>query len=65
MKFQTRSLAKEIKPALINREWIPIDGKNVLISARLNVRKHTVEIDIKYGDGIIKNNLSLFKKHVV
>ena len=37
-----------------NREWIPIDGKNRLISARLNVRTHTVEIDIKYGDGIIE-----------
>jgi len=47
-------LGKEIKPALINREWIPIDGKNGLISARLNVRTHTVEIDIKYGDGIIQ-----------
>ena len=28
--------------------------KHGLISARLNVRKHTVEIDIKYGDGIIE-----------
>ena len=47
-------MAKEIKLALINREWIPIDGKNGLISARLNVRKHIVAIDIKYEDGIIE-----------
>ena len=53
-EISDESLAKEIKLALINREWIPIDGKNGLISARLNVRKHTVEIDIKYGDGIIE-----------
>ena len=39
---------------MIKREWIPIDGKNGLISARLNVRKHTVEIGNKYGDGIIE-----------
>ena len=51
-------LAKDIKLAMINREWIPIYGKNGLISARLNVRKHTVEIDIKYGDGYYRNNLS-------
>ena len=48
------SLAKEIKQVLITRGWIPIDGKNGLISARLDVRRHTVEIDIKYGDGIIQ-----------
>ena len=47
-------MAKEIKLDFINREWIQIDGKNGLISARHNVRKRTVEFDIKYVDGIIE-----------
>ena len=57
-EISDESLAKEIKLALINREWIPIDGKNGLISARLNVRKHTEEIEIKYRGWYYRNNLS-------
>lgn len=43
-------IAKAVKKASIKRNWIPFDEKDGVISVRLEVRQHIVEVDIEYRD---------------
>ena len=49
-----KSITRAIKNASIKRKWLPYDEKEGVISVRLEVRDHIVEVDIEYEETKIR-----------